>query len=143
MNVDRTPARLGARLRASPQAVDAFIAFGLTALSLVTIAGGARDLGSYDPLSLVLLVATTLPLIARRRWPMAVLAITLGATLAHAALAREALNSTLGFLIALFTVGERKDRRTSGAAALFTAVSAGLLVTTRGPTPPGASGARR
>jgi signal transduction histidine kinase len=140
MDVDRTPARLGARLRASPQAVDAFIAFGLTGLALLTIAGGARDLGSYDPLSLVLLITTTMPLIVRRRWPLAVLAITLGATLAHAALAREALNSTLGFLIALFTVGELKDRRTSGIAALITAASVGLLIGIRAPLPAALSG---
>jgi signal transduction histidine kinase len=131
---------LGARLGANPLAVDAFIAFGLTGLALLTITAGARDLGSYDPLSLVLLVLTTLPLIARRRWPIAVFAITLGATLAHAALAREAINSTLGFLIALFTVGERESRRTSGVAALFTAVSVGLLITTRAPLPAALSG---
>ena len=77
---------LASRLRANPLAVDAFIAFGLTGISLVTIAGGARDLGSYDPLSLVLLVLTTMPLIVRRRWPLAVFIVTFGATVAHAAL---------------------------------------------------------
>jgi signal transduction histidine kinase len=137
---EQPPTGFAARMQASPLAVDAFIAFGLTGLSIVTIAGGARDLGSYDPLSFVLLIATTLPLIARRRWPLAVFAITLGATLAHAALAREALSSTLGFLIALFTVGERESRRTSAAAAVVTAVSVGLLITTRAPLPAALSG---
>ena len=134
------PGRFAQRLRANPLAVDAFIAFGLTGLALITIAGGAHDLGSYDPLSLVLLVSTTLPLIARRRWPLAVLAITLGATLAHAALAREPLNSTLGFLIALFSVGEFRDRRTSGIAALVTGASVGLLLAIRSPLPAALSG---
>jgi signal transduction histidine kinase len=143
--VTATPAEpsqsgLGARLRANPLAVDAFIAFGLTGLSLVTIYGGARDLGSYDPLSLVLLVLTTLPLIARRRWPIAVFAVTFGATMAHAALAREALNTTLGFLIALYTVGEYEDRRRSGLTAIVAAVSVGVLISLRAPLPAGLSG---
>ena len=54
---------LTARLRANPFAVDALIAFGLTGISIVTIAGGAQDFGSYDPLSLVLLFTQTLPLL--------------------------------------------------------------------------------
>ena len=130
----------GAWLAANPIVVDAFIAFGLTALSLITIVGGAQDLGSYDPLSLVLLVTQTLPLIARRRWPLAILAITLGATIGHAALARESLNTTLGFLVALFTVGELRDRRTSGLAALAAALSVGVLITYRAPIPAALSG---
>ena len=72
MAVIAESARLADRFRASPLAVDAFIAFGLTALSLVTLAGGAQDLGSQDPLSLFLLVMQTLPLLVRRpagRWP--------------------------------------------------------------------------
>ena len=97
------PAGLGARLAANPVAVDAFIALGLTALSILAIIGGAQDLGSYDPLSLVLLMLTTLPLLVRRRWPLAVFIVCFGATMGHAALARESLSTTLGFLVALFT----------------------------------------
>jgi signal transduction histidine kinase len=140
IDADRAPTGLAARLRANPQVVDAFIAFGLTGLALLTIAGGARDLGSYDPLSLVLLVTTTLPLIVRRRWPMAVFIVTFGATMAHAALAREALNSTLGFLVALYTVGEYESRRRSALAALVAAVSVGILISIRAPLPAALSG---
>jgi signal transduction histidine kinase len=140
IDADDAPTGLAARLRASPQVVDAFIAFGLTGLALLTIAGGARDLGSYDPLSLVLLVTTTLPLIVRRRWPMAVFIVTFGATMAHAALAREALNSTLGFLIALYTVGEYESRRRSALAALVAAISVGILISIRAPLPAALSG---
>jgi signal transduction histidine kinase len=123
------------RLRASPLAVDAFIAFGLTLLSLITVAGGARDLGSFDPLSLTLLLLQTMPLIARRRWPVAVLAVTFAATTLHAALAPDAVNSTLGFLFALFTVAELRDRRTSVAAALVAAALVGILIATRATLP--------
>ena len=134
------PSDLSARLAANPVAVDAFIALGLTALSILAIAGGARDLGSYDPLSLVLLVLTTLPLLVRRRWPMAVFIVCFGATMGHAALAREQLSTTLGFLVALFTVGERKDRRTSGITALIAAVIVAIIIAWRASLPAGLSG---
>jgi signal transduction histidine kinase len=138
--VHRPPGDLRARLSANPMTVDVLIAVGLTVLSLVTIMGGARDLGSYDPLSLVLLVLQTLPLMFRRRFPFLVLLVTVGATLAHAALAREALNSTLGFLVAIYTVGERLDRRRSGVTALACALAIGTLITLRAPLPAALSG---
>jgi signal transduction histidine kinase len=128
-------AGLAARLRANPLALDAFIALGLTALSLVTVASGAQDLGSQDPLSIFLLAMQTLPLVARRVWPLAILAITLGATMAHAAFAPQAVSATLGFLVALFTVGEREDRRTSGLAAVACAVAAAAVISSREPMP--------
>jgi signal transduction histidine kinase len=131
---------LRARLSANPVAIDVLIALGLTALSLITIAGGARDLGSYDPLSLVLLVSQTLPLAFRRRFPFAVLVVAVGATIAHAALAREAINSTLGFLVAIYTVGEHFDRRRSGLMALVCALAVGALILARAPMPAALSG---
>jgi signal transduction histidine kinase len=134
------PAGLGARLAANPVAVDAFIALGLTALSILAIIGGAQDLGSYDPLSLVLLMLTTLPLLVRRRWPLAVFIVCFGATMGHAALAREQLSTTLGFLVALFTVGERRDRRTSGIVALVAAVIVAIIIAWRASLPAGLSG---
>ena len=134
------PAGLSARLAANPVAVDAFIAFGLTALSILAILGGAQDLGSYDPLSLVLLILTTLPLLVRRRWPLAVFIVCFGATMGHAALAREQLSTTLGFLVALFTVGERKDRRTSGIIALVAAAFVAVIIAWRASLPAGLSG---
>lgn len=128
------------RIRRSPMAFDALLAVGLTVLSLVVIAGGARDLGSYDPVSLVLLVLQTLPLVFRRQYPLVVLAVTAGATLVHAALAPEALNATLGFLVALYTVGERVDRRSSSLAALATGLGIGILIALRAPMPAALSG---
>lgn len=135
-----TAGGFGARLRANPLAVDALVAVGLTALSLATLAGGARDLGTVDPLSLVLLVSQTLPLVARRRWPLAIFVITFSATMLHAVLAVDGINSTLGFLVALFTVGEMRDRRTSGLAALIAGIVVGVLTLTSGSLPAALSG---
>jgi signal transduction histidine kinase len=126
---------LAARLRANPVAVDTIIALGLTALSLITVAGGALDFGSYEPVSLVLLLLQTLPLIARRRWPLAVMTVTFAATTIHAFLAPAAVNTTLGFLVALYTVGEQMDRRTSAAATIVGAILVGSVITIRGTLP--------
>jgi signal transduction histidine kinase len=113
-----------------PWLVDATIALGLSALSLLTLASGATDAGQSDPLSVTLLLLETLPLLVRRRWPIPVLGVTLGATVLHAALVQgQVVNESLGALVALFTVAERYERRVSVAAALVLAVSfAGVII---------------
>jgi signal transduction histidine kinase len=112
-----------------PWLVDATIALGLSALSLITVASGETAAGGTDPLSVTLLLLETLPLIVRRRWPIPVLAVTLAATVAHAFLAEgQIVNESLGALVALFTVAERYDRRVSVAAALVAAASFGALI---------------
>jgi signal transduction histidine kinase len=102
-----------------PWLVDATIALGLSALSLLALASGSADVGQSDPLSLVLLLLETLPLIVRRRWPIPVLVVTLAATALHAALVQgPVVNESLGALVALFTVAERYDRRVAIGAGL-------------------------
>jgi signal transduction histidine kinase len=117
-----------ARLTNSPLLVDALIGFGLSGLSLVLLLGGAQDIGSYAPYSIVLLFLQTLPLVFRSRFPVAVLAVTLTATVLHAAFAEDELTTTLGSLVALFTVAERHDRRTSAVAALVMGAALGGLI---------------
>ena len=118
-----------------PWLVDATIALGLSALSLITLATGAPSAGGNDPLSITLLLLETLPLIVRRRWPIPVFAVTLAATGAHALLVEgQIVNESLGALVALFTVAERYDRRVSVLAALIAAASfAAVIVTRAGP----------
>ena len=132
------PAR---RLTATPLLVDALIALGLTALSVIAIVGGAGDAGGRDPLSVVLLLAETLPLVARRRWPIPVLAVTLGATLLHAWLAQtSSLTESLGSLVALFTVAELYDRRVSVVATIVVAVAYFAMIAAKVGIPAGLSG---
>jgi signal transduction histidine kinase len=115
-----------------PWLVDATIALGLSALSLITVASGASGAGGSDPLSITLLLLETLPLIVRRRWPIPVLAVTLAATVAHAFLVEgQIVNESLGALVALFTVAERYDRRVSVAAACIAAASFAAVIFTR------------
>ena len=105
-----------------PWLVDATIALGLSALSMVSVASGSADAGGSDRLSLALLLLETIPLIVRRRWTIPVLIVTLGATALHASLVQgQVVNESLGALVALFTVAERYDRR----VAITTAVAVG------------------
>jgi signal transduction histidine kinase len=132
--------RLAAGIADSPLLVDGLIALGLTALSLITVIGGAGDIGQIEPTSLVLLLLQTLPLVLRRRFPGAVLAVTLSATVVHVMFATAAINSTIGSLVALFTVAERYDRRASSIAALTSGAAIGLLIIGLAGLPAGLSG---
>jgi signal transduction histidine kinase len=137
----RSLERLLAGIAARPLVVDGLIALGLTALSLITILGGAQDIGSYDPLSLVLLMLQTLPLVLRRRFPMTVLAVTMGATVAHAFFATgESLNSTMGSLVAIYTVADQYDRRRSAIAAVISGLAIAVVIVGKVGIPAGLSG---
>ena len=137
-----TGPRSGARvlLEAHPLLVDALIALGLTLLSLVTIAGGAGDFGSIEPVSLVLILLQTVPLVARRIAPVPVFIVTFGALLGHGLFAGETFNSSLGALVALFTVAERESRRVSVGAASVAAAGIAALIIGRVGLPAGLSG---
>ena len=120
------------RLALQPFVIDAAIAFGLSAVSLLTLAGGATDAGGRDLLSVGLLLMETVPLIVRRRWPIPVLIVTLAATIGHAALIEgPVVNESLGALVALFTVAERYDRRVSVTAVLAVAAAFAAVILAR------------
>ena len=123
------------RLTASPLLVDGLIAAGLTALSVITLAAGARDIGSYSQSSIALLLLQTVPLVLRRVMPIPVFVVTAAATLLHAIQAEGSLNTTLGSLIALFTIAERTERRVSIVGYAILAIGFGLLIIVRGGIP--------
>ena len=113
---------------ARPLLVDGLIALGLTLLSLVTIAGGAGDFGSIGPVSLVLILLQTVPLVARRIAPVPVFIVTFGALLGQGLFAGDTFNSSIGALVALFTVAEREPQRVSIAAAIAGAAGIAALI---------------
>jgi signal transduction histidine kinase len=95
--------------------VDGAIAVGLATLSLVAFFGGAPDVGPPGALTVLLLLLESLPLVARRRYPLAVVLVILAATTVHIAIVPEGgeLRAGLGPLVALYTAGERIERRLS------------------------------
>ena len=116
--------------------VDIAIAVGLAALSLLPILSGSVGLGSAAALTVALLLLESLPLIFRRRYPLAVMLVVVSATIVHIAIVPtgEALQAGLGILVAIYTIGERLDRATSlGLTALTAAIVAVLFIGRGGP----------
>jgi signal transduction histidine kinase len=116
-------------MSANPLVVDTAIALFLATLSLASLAG-AGDQGTGGIVIGILLLLESLPLILRRRYPLAVMAVIAGATVVHIALipAGQTLSAGLGILVATYTVGERLDRRTSLAATALTGLVLGVLL---------------
>jgi signal transduction histidine kinase len=122
--------RIRTTLSANPLLVDTLIALGLTGLSVFLFAAGS--LGPAEPLNLTLVVLQTLPLALRRRYPVAVLLVILGAgagQLAILPVGISSFNAAVGLLVALYTVGERLERRVSfGLTVLVCAVVAASML---------------
>ena len=108
-------ARARAAISANPLVVDTAIALLLAALSLLTYVSGAAGVGLSSAVVVTLLLLESLPLIVRRRYPLAVMAVVSGATIVHLVIipANQPLQVGLGILVATYTIGERLDRRTS------------------------------
>ena len=114
---------------------DILVALGLSALSIIVVQAGARDIGSLEPVSVALLLLQTLPLAFRHVAPWPVFIVSAVATLAHATLATESLNTSLGSLFALYTVGDQTDRRQSSIAAIALGVGLGAMIVAKAPMP--------
>jgi signal transduction histidine kinase len=110
---------LRTEISSRPLVVDTLIALGLSALSIFTLLGGGTDLGTLDPLSVTLVLLQSVPLALRRVAPAPVFIVTFTALVLQGMLMTNSYAAPLGSLIALFTVAERLDRRTSGVLALL------------------------
>jgi len=112
--------------------VDACIAVGLAVLAVAGPLFGPRSVfGEVAPVTILLLLLQTLPLIARRRAPVTLFAITLTATIAHAAIGARGQEESFGSLVALYTVASLCDRRTSIAATIATIATVLIAVSMR------------
>jgi signal transduction histidine kinase len=129
-----------ARLDRSPLLVDTLIALGLTVVSLATVAAGAGDFGRVDPVTLVLILLQSLPLAFRRLAPVPVFVVTMSALVAQGFFAGDTFNSSIGALVALFTVAEQCSRRTSIIAAAASALGITVLIAAKAGLPLGLSG---
>jgi signal transduction histidine kinase len=109
----------------------------LSALSLLVVGAGARDIGSVAPVSVGLLLLQTLPLAFRHVavWP--VFSVSTAATVAHAALATGSLNTSLGSLFALYAVADQAERRRSAVAGLILGIGLGAIIVAKAPMPAG------
>jgi signal transduction histidine kinase len=128
------PGSLLRRVRELPP----MVADGLLA-ALVTLIGLPRlfilnedlarlgiEFRDVDALALLLTLAQTVPLVWRRRAPMAVLAVTGLAALAHLVIGYQPTWAEFGMLVAFYTVAAHRPRRQTAVAAAL--VAAGLTV---------------
>jgi signal transduction histidine kinase len=131
-------------LFSNPSVQDALIAGALTATSLVgvwtrlsvEIPEGAADetVGGLGVLGITLLLGQTIPLVWRRRAPVAVLAVITSALFLFSVLGYFRSFAAFGFLIALYTVAAHRERRTSIPAGIAAGAMV-LLVLVIGPEP--------
>ena len=78
---------------------------------------------------MLLLLLESLPLIVRRRYPLEVMLIVVSATIVQIAILPPGvpLRSGLGILVAIYTIGERLDRRLSLGLTALTAVLVAIV----------------
>src|SRR5215212_1396946 len=140
LRIPRPVVTLRAAVSSRPMLVDTLIALSLSALSIFTLMAGAQDLGTYDPVNLVLLMLQTMPLAFRRVWPAPVFVLTYAALVIQALIVSDNYFAPIGSLIALYTVGQRLDRRRSGLITLAAGVVFLLVMLVKNILPAGLSG---
>ena len=117
--------------------LDVVVAIGLAALSLLPYLSGGRALALRDALIVVLLLLESLPLIARRRYPLEVFLVVVTASIVDVALVPQgqAITAGLGILVAMYTIGERLERQVSLPLATLAGVVLGVLLLGRATLP--------
>jgi signal transduction histidine kinase len=133
----RMPGSLVRRVRRLPPTVaDGLLAALVTVLGLPqllivnqSLAKLGIEFRDTDALAVLLTLAQTVPLVWRRRAPMAVLAVTGLAALAHLAVGYQPTWAEFGVLIALYTVAAHCPQRRSLLAAALVAVGLAVYAT--------------
>jgi signal transduction histidine kinase len=102
-------------LRGTPIVADLLLTLGLTAVSFGVLIGSQdRPHVPLSWLAVTLVLLQTLPLAARRRWPLAVLAVVEMAAALHLVGSPSDSGATdLGLAVALYTVATSTERRLS------------------------------
>jgi len=134
-SVARLPTALGRWTR--DWLVDSLLAAALSALVVSSVAtkpaSAAYDFATPNAWLVVLALAASLPLAARRRWPLTVLAVVLTATFLIAALRWNAGNAPFCLMFALYTVGAWRSLVVGVAGPIVTYVALGGLALLRVP----------
>lgn len=128
MRLSRNPYTWG---REHPLVVDALLALLVTVLGVLSeLAPGdpAQDFSDATSLSLVLTLTATLPLVLRRRRPVVVYLVALGAVVVHGAGGYSSFGPLLAMVLGLYAVAAYSPRRTAfyclvGAVALMSLVT--------------------
>ncbi|HET9416600.1 MAG TPA: histidine kinase [Candidatus Limnocylindria bacterium] len=119
--------------------IDVAIAVGLTILALFALFAGAPDLGPEGVANVALLLLQSAPLAVRRLFPIPVFVIVFGALVLQMIIlpAGAELRSGAGPLLALYTLGERLERRVALPLVAAALVVIGVLFVGRTELPEG------
>jgi signal transduction histidine kinase len=122
------PSRSNPLARDRARLVDVLLALGLGLVQVCSLVWSERfirspDWRDPDALAYLLLAAGSLALLARRRWPLGVLAAALACGLAYAARTYPEGPSQLAVYPALWTVAMTRPRRTAWLAATWAALA--------------------
>jgi signal transduction histidine kinase len=109
---------LGRLLHWNQDYADAVMGVALTVAALATTAEYVR----LDAISVPLLILQTLPIAWRRRNPVVVLLLTGGSITLYSVLGYPVVSSSLGVLIAFYTVAANEPRRLAFKAAVASAI---------------------
>ena len=123
------PSRRIPLARGRALALDVLLALGIGLVQVLSLVvserlGRSPDWRAPDALAWLLLVVGPAALLVRRRWPLAVLAVTVAAGMAYAARTYPEGPSQLAVFPALWTVALTVPRRQAWLAAAVTAVEA-------------------
>jgi signal transduction histidine kinase len=137
--MDAAAARPESRGRFAVTAVDAAIALAIATLGFAGFASGAEPIQAPPGLIVPMVLLESLPIAFRRRASVAVLLVILAASAVHILLLPPGQDfpSGLAVLVALYTVGERVDRRASLALLVLTLVAVSALMLLKVPMPGG------
>ena len=119
--------------------IDVAIASALTILSLLALFAGAPDVGPGGAVNFALLLLQSAPLALRRLLPIPVFLVVFGALALQMIIlpAGAELRSGAGPLLALYTAGERLERRVALPLVAVTLVVIGALFVGRTELPEG------
>ncbi len=119
--------------------IDVAIASALTILSLFALFAGAPDVGPGGAVNFALLLLQSAPLALRRLLPIPVFLVVFGALALQMIIlpAGAELRSGAGPLLALYTAGERLERRVALPLVAVTLVVIGVLFVGRTELPEG------
>ncbi|HEV7762131.1 MAG TPA: sensor histidine kinase [Acidimicrobiales bacterium] len=118
--------------RDHPLVSDAFIALLVFAFGLLTEVtqpdpSATSDLRDPSAFSVALVALGTLPLLARRRWPLGVFAVIWATTLLHSGLAYPGAGPIAGSLFGLYAVAAHAERRRHAVYALLGALTSSVI----------------
>ncbi len=108
--------------------IDAAMAAAMFAVAVLSLTGApdVEGVRSLDPFAYALIAAQTLTLAWRRRYPVTVLVVVVGAFVVERGMAYPSSWAVFGIAFALYTIGEQLTRR---RALIVGGVAIGIIVT--------------